>query len=530
MNIWHGKPICGGIAIGTASVYRKNDEGIEKKYAENKEEERKKYTQVKSLAIDELDSLFDRAKSEIGENEAQIFSIHKLMLQDMYYNESVLNIIEKQKMNAETAVLMTSKNFESMFRNLDSAYMRERASDIRDISDRMVALLKGKARVLPSTSKENTIIFASNLAPSETLQMDKSKIVAFVTEAGSTTSHTAILARSMGIPAVAGIKMNGNIDGKRVAIDGYTGTVYIEPDEKVLESLAKTAREKGAGQKKCEPVTKSGKRIKLFANISEPSEVKSIKDGCDGIGIFGSEFLYSGGDTFPSELYQFDAYRKVIEAAKEVSIRTLDIGADKKGTFFGIFREENDAMGMRAIRLCLKYPNIFKTQLRAILRASVCGRVKILLPMVVSCDEIFKAKRIFDEAKAELTAEKTEFDKNIPIGVVIETPAAAIISDDLAKVCDFFMVDADNLAQHTLAMDRKNLVLSELFDRRHKAVMKLIEISAKNAQKNKIPVRLCGEILSDSDKIPELLKMGITEFSVSPQNLKRVSGAICESE
>ena len=527
MNIWKGKAVCGGIAVGTACVYRKNEERIE--YTEDKEAEKEKYTKVKGLAIDELDRLFCRAKSQIGEKEAQIFSIHKMMVEDMYYNESVLNIIEKQKMNAETAVLLTSKNFERLFRNMDNAYMRERASDVRDVSDRIVALLKGKKHILPAAEKENTIIFASNIAPSETFQMDKSKIAAFVTEGGSETSHTAILARSLNIPAVCGVRISGKIDGKRVAVDGYTGTVYIEPDEKTIEMLTKRNKEKTVNRTGA--VTKSGKKVKLLAGISALEEIKNPAFwGCDGIGFFGSEFLYRKGDTFPGEEYQFDAYRKAAEEMKEVSVCTLDIDANKKGTFFGIFREENQAMGMRAIRLCLKYPNIFRTQLRAILKASACGKMKILLPMIVSEDEVIKAKKLLDQAKNELKAEKSDFDDNIHLGVIIETPAAAMISDKLAKICDFFLIDANNLAQYTLAMDRKNIALSDLFDRHHKAVMKMIEITAENAHKNGITVGICGDIVADSDKIPELLKMGIDEFTASPAQFVNLKRGICESE
>lgn len=528
MNIWKGKAVCGGIAIGTACVYRQSEDNIQKKHAENKEAEREKYAAVKSLAIDELDQLFEKAKDEIGEEEAQIFSIHKMMIEDSYYNESVLNIIEKQKMNAETAVLMTSNSFEKLFHNMDNAYMRERAGDIRDVSDRIVSLLRGKKRLIPPTAKENTIIFSRSISPSETLQMDKSKIAAFVTEYGSDTSHTAILARSLGIPAVSGIKISERIDGKRVAIDGYSGIVYVEPDETVIENLKK----KAAGKKEFKTektVTKSGRKIRVLASIAAPEEVKNLSE-CDGIGIFGSKHLFLNGDAFPSETYQFDAYRKVLEGAKEVSICTLDIESDKKGNFFGIFGEENSVIGMRAIRLCLKYPQIFKVQLRAILRASVCGKAKILLPMVVSEQEVLMAKKLIKEAQDELKTEKAEFDGNIPVGVMIETPAAAIISDDLAKICDFFLIDANNLAQYTLAMDRKNLALCELFDKTHKAVMKMIEDTVKNAHKHGIAVGICGDIAAETDKIPELLKLGIDEFVVKPRNILDVKKAVCESE
>ena len=516
MNIWKGTAVCGGIAIGTACVYRRSEDIVVKKYAENKDAEREKYTAVKALAIDELEKLFEKAREEIGEEEAQIFSIHKMMVEDEYYNESVLNIIEKQKMNAETAVLMTSSNFEKLFRKIDNAYMRERAGDIKDVSDRIVALLKGKKRVIPTAEAENTIIFSVNISPSEMMQMDKSKISAFVTEYGSATSHTAILAKSMKIPAVSGIKIRDSIDGKRVAIDGYSGTVYVEPDKAVIEKLIKKEQEIKT------PHKKKGRNVRILVNISAPEEAKSEAVRMSDGGIFESDFLFSQSDTFPSEAYQFDAYRKVLDKAKEVTIRTLDINAEKKGTFFGIFGEKNSAMGMRSIRLCLRYPHLFKTQLRAVLKASVCGKTRILLPMVVSEYEVLTVKKLIKEVQTELKAEKADFDGNIPVGAVIETPASAIISDDLAKICDFFVIDADSLAQFVLAMDRKNPSLSELFDKTHTAVMELIEQTAKNAHKNGISVGICGDIASEPDKISGLLKMGIDEFAVKPKNILKV--------
>ncbi|MBR4172822.1 MAG: phosphoenolpyruvate--protein phosphotransferase [Clostridia bacterium] len=522
MIVWKGIPICDGIAIRTAGVYQKNDGGTLRKIAENKEYELEKYSKVKTLAIDELESLERVAKREIGEKEAQIFSIHKMMVEDMYYDSSVRNIIEKQKMNAETAVLMTSKSFENMFNNMDNAYMRERAGDIKDVSDRIIALLRGKHKLVPRARGENTVIFSGSIAPSEALQMDRSKIVAFVTEDGTENSHTAILARALGIPAVSGINFSGKIDGKRVAVDGYAGIVYIEPDETVIKGLY----EKEKTLQTDEPIRKSGKNVRLLAKISAVDEARNLRD-FDGIGFFGSESLFSAA-VFPSESYQFDAYRKLLERNKEVTICTLDIDAEKKGTFFGIFGEQNAAMGMRAIRLCLKYPQIFKTQLRAVLRASVCGKMRILLPMVVSEEEVIKAKKLILEVKEELKAEKTAFDDKIPIGVVIETPAAAIISDKIAPLCDFFLIDADSLAQFTLAMDRKNIALSDLFDRHHTAVTELIRRAAENGRKNGVAVELTGEITADSDKIPLLLEMGISAFALSPRRLCAIQKAISE--
>jgi len=529
MNIWKGKAVCDGLAVGTACVYRRTKTDVKKRHIEDFAEEAAKYSAVKNLAIDELDRLFKKAHDEIGEKEAQIFSIHKMMVEDTYYNESVLNIIEKQRVNAEAAVLMTSDSFERLFRDMDNAYMRERASDVKDVSDRIIALLAGKSSPYPDVAEENTIIFADNIAPSEALQMDKKRVAAFVTEGGSATSHTAVLARSLRIPAVCGISINSSIDGRRVAVDGYTGTVYIEPDDEFVEKLRKKY------EKKEEKDVKAiqAEAVKITADISAPEEIKSAMiSECDGVGVFRSETLFKGGKTFPQEAFQFDAYRKILEGmrGKTVSVRTLDIDGDKKGNFLGIFREKNPSMGMRSIRICLKRPEIFKTQLRAILKASVCGKIQILLPMVVSLDEVRAAKALFNEAQKELAQEGVEFEPNIPVGVVIETPASAVISDELAKETDFFLIDTDSLASYMLAMDRQNPALSEIMDMRHKAVMKMIEKTAENAHKNGIRAGLCGAIASDAEIIPALLKMGIDEISVSPKKALSVRKMICESK
>ena len=538
MNIWRGKAVCEGFAVGTACVYRRTKD-VAKRHIDDYAEEAAKYAKVKNLAIDELDRLFSKARDEIGEKEAQIFSIHKMMVEDTYYNESVLSIIEKQKVNAETAVLMTSDSFEKLFHNMDNAYMRERASDVRDISDRIIALLGGKSCPYPDAAAENTIIFADNIAPSEALQMDKTRVSAFVTEGGSATSHTAVLARSLGIPAVCGISINSNIDGRRVAVDGYSGIVYIEPDDELIERLRKKYEKRAETDKVLEtakgrePVTKWGKRVKVTADIYAPEEVKSamISD-CDGVGIFRSETLYKSGKTLPCEAFQFDAYRKILEGmkGKPVCVRTLDIDADKKGNFFGIFREKNPSMGMRAIRICLKRPEIFKTQLRAILKASVCGKIQILLPMITSEDEVIAAKRILAEAKTELIEERIDFEKNIPVGVMIETPASAVVSDELAQEADFFLIDADNLAQYMLCMDRQNPALCDIMDMQHKAVLKMIEQVVNNAHKKGIPAGLCGTLASDAGTLPLLLKMGIDEFSVIPKKALSLRKAILETE
>ena len=538
MNIWKGKAVCDGVAVGKACVYRRNAKGVRKKHIKDYKAETEKYAAVKSLAIDELDKLFCKATSEIGENAAQIFSIHKMMVEDEYYNESVLRIIEKERVSAEAAVLMTSDSFEKLFKDMDSAYMRERASDIRDVSDRIVALLGGNSCPYPEVAEENTIVFAENIAPSEAMQIDKSKVCAFVTEAGSATSHTAILARSLGIPAVAGIKISSDIDGKRVAVDGYTGTVYIEPDNDIIERLKneheKKEREENELQhlKNTSVKTPSGKRVKISADLQETEEIKiAMISGSEGVGIFRSETLYKRGKGLPNEDFQFDAYRKITEGAGEngISIRTLDIEPDKKGNFFGIFKEKNPSLGLTAIRICLLRPELFKTQLRAILRASACGKTRILLPMISSVDEVKKAKKLLTEAKRELAQKGASFDANIPVGIMIETPAAVFISDELAKEADFFMINADLLAQYMLAMDRQNPVLDGIMDMRHAAVIRAIQIAAENAHKNGISVGLCGAIASDSDMIGSFLEMGIDEFSVNPKKTLSVKKAVQSS-
>ncbi len=530
MNIWKGTAVSDGIAVGTASVYRRNARGG-KRYIMDCKAESEKFAAVKSLAIDELDRLFSRAHAEIGENAAQIFSIHKLMLEDIYYNESVLNIIEKERVSAETAVLMTSDSFERLFSGMENAYMRERAGDIRDVSDRIIALLDGKSCPYPDAEAENTIIFADNITPSEAMQMDKSKVSAFVTERGSETSHTAILARSLGIPAVAGIRTDDSIDGKLVAVDGYTGTVYVEPDKKVISRLLKESEKRTKKRKSLEEtkklpsVTKSGKSIAISVDMSVPEEAKYIPS-CDGAGILRAETLYKSGKGLPKESFLFDAYRKVIEGMKNkpVSICALDVDEDKKGDFFGIFCEKNPEMGMKGIRICLMRPEIFKVQLRALVRAAFCGEVRLLLPMVVSGYEVDAAKKLLEDTKRELKAEK-----NIPVGILIETPAAAINSDELAKKADFFVIDADRLTQYILAMDRQNLALAELFDMRHSTVFRAIEWVAENAHKNGIKVGLCGAIASDGAIIPTLLKMGIDELAVKPKKLLSTGKAVQES-
>lgn len=531
MNILKGRAVSDGFCVGRARVYRKNTEVV-RRNIEDCRAESEKFAAVRSLAIDELDKLFQRAHDEIGENEARIFSIHKMMLEDCCYTESVLNIIEKQRVNAETAVLMTSDSFERLFSDMDNAYMRERAGDIRDVSDRVIALLGGKSCPCPDAETENTVIFADNITPGEAVQVDKSKVSAFVTERGSENSHTAILARSLGIPAVSGVKPDFGIDGKLVAVDGYTGTVYIEPDGNFIERLRRDAEKRARKAKALEEakkmpaVTKSGKRVTVSLDISAPEEVKCALP-CDGIGIFRTEALYKAAKSLPQESFLFDAYRKSIEGmkGKPVSICAPDIDEDKKGDFFGIFREKNPSLGMKSIRICLMRPEIFKIQLRAVVRAAFCGDVRFILPMVISAYEVTAAKKLLEEAKRDF-----ETDKNIPVGVMIETPAAVLNSGELAEAADFFLIDADSLTQYILAMDRNNPALADMFDIRNPAVMCAIKTVIENAHRKGIEVGICGALASDSEQLSALLRMGIDGLSVTPKKLLQVRKNIQECE
>lgn len=538
MDIIKGNPVSGGIAFGKILIFKKDDSKVVRKHVENTDAEIERYTAAKSKAMDELELLYYKADREIGRAEAEIFSIHRMMLEDTDYSQSVENIIKKQKINAESAVLMTADNFSEIFAETGDPYMQARAADVRDISDRVIGILSGKAeKVLSRVGK--TVIFADDLSPGETLQMDKTDITAFVTRFGSSSSHTAILARSMNIPAVIGVDFPHEYDGCDVAVDGCTGEIFINPDEKTAVLLLKKKKEKDLNREllkrlKGKPtVTAGGKTVKLYANIGSPDDLGNVLlNDAEGIGLFRSEFLYLESDGFPSEEKQFEAYKKVCEGMgeKPVIIRTLDIGADKKAEYFNLPDEENPAMGMRAIRLCLSRPQIFKTQLRAILRASAFGNIMIMFPMIVSEKEITEAKKILETAKSELLSEEIPFSENIPVGIMIETPAAAVISDKLAKHADFFSVGTNDLTQYTLAADRQNSGISEFADPHHEAVFRLIRTAAENAHKAGIWLGICGELGADTEIIPKLVKMGIDELSVSPTNILEVRRVIRECE
>ncbi len=540
MIVLSGKSVCSGIALGKISIYKRDTTPVKRRHIEDTSAEIRRYNEARQLAIDELELLYYKATHEIGEAEAQIFSIHKMMLEDIDYNESVENIIERQKLCSEAAVLMTAETFSKMFSEMDDVYMQARSGDVLDISDRVIAILTGAERNEVGADEEDMVIFADDLAPSETLQMDKDKISAFVTEKGSTTSHTAILARSLNIPAIIGISglSKDEYDGKKVAVDGYLGKVYIEPTEEIITELSEKKREKDEQREllksmKDQPsVTLDGKEIKLYANIGTPSDLGGvIMNDAEGIGLFRSEFLYLQTETYPSEDLQFEAYKKVCESMgdKPVIIRTLDIGADKQISYFKLAREENPALGMRAIRLCLTRTDIFKTQLRAILRASAFGNVMIMLPMIVSPEEIRKAKAILEEAKKELSAMGIPFSENLPVGIMIETPAAAMISDILAEEADFFSIGTNDLVQYMLAMDRQNEAVAEMMDFHHEAVMRAIKMVIDNSHKKGIWTGICGELGSVPELIPRFLEMGIDELSVVPGKVLEIRKIIRES-
>lgn len=537
MNILTGKSVCGGIDFGRIVYFKKNEQKIKRQHIENIKAEQERYISARNEAINELELLYYKAEKEIGEAEAQIFSIHRMMLEDADYNESVMNIIAKQSLNAESAVLMTAESFSKMFSDMEDAYMQARASDVKDISYRVINILTG-AEEKNLSATEKSIIFAEDLAPSETLQMDKEKISAFVTEKGSPSSHTAILARSLGIPAIIGIENAEEYNGKLAAVDGYTGTVYIEPDEEIRERLSEKKRQRDEQQSllkvlKDKPtVTIDGKHIKLYANIGTPADLGSvIVNDAEGIGLFRSEFLYLEGNDFPDEEVQFEAYKKVAEGMgeKPVIIRTLDIGADKKIDYFNLKKEENPALGMRAIRICLKHKNIFKTQLRAILRASYFGNIMIMFPMIVSEEELHEAKSVLEEARRELKKEGIHYSENLPVGIMIETPAAAVISDKLAKESDFFSIGTNDLTQYMLAMDRQNEDVSDMVDTHHEAILRTIKQVIDNSHKAGIWTGICGELGADTELVPRLLKMGIDELSVSANKVLEIRKIIRES-
>ncbi len=537
MKKYTGKGVYGAIAIGSISVLKKNDAAVTRIHVEDTAAEKARVEKAKQAATEQLQAIHDKALKEVGETNAQIFEIHIMMLEDEDYNESIANIIDTQQVNAEYAVAVTSDNFAEMFAAMDDAYMQARSADVRDISNRIIANLTGTADS-SAESSGSMIVCADDLAPSETVALDKDKVLAFVTAHGSSNSHTAILARNMNIPAVIGMgdEFLSEISSRTPAIvDGYTGTVIIDPDEATIAEY--TAKRTADEEKKRllqelkgkDNVTVDGHRINIYANISGIDNIGAVLlNDAGGIGLFRSEFLYLENSDYPTEEQQFHAYKRVLEsmAGKKVIIRTLDIGADKQVDYFGLKKEDNPALGYRAIRICLTRPEIFKTQLRALYRASVFGNLGIMFPMITSVREVERIKAICEEVKTELRTDGIEFSDRIELGIMIETPAAALISDKLAPMVDFFSVGTNDLTQYTLACDRQNPDIEEFIDTHHEAILRLIEMSAENAHKHGAWIGICGELAADTSLTERFLRMEIDELSVSPSFVLKVRDAV----
>lgn len=537
MKKFSGKGVYSAVAIGKISVFKKRDVSVTRTHITDAAAELERVEQAKQKAAGQLQAIYDKALREVGETNAQIFEIHMMMLDDEDYNDSIRSIIETQSVNAEYAVAVTADNFSEMFASMEDPYMQARSADVRDISNRLIANLTGTASE-GASGGDKMIVCAEDLAPSETVALDKDKVLAFVTAKGSSNSHTAILARNMNIPAVIGAGdefLSSITDGQTAAVDGYTGEIFLDPDE---ETIAKYSRKREADEEKKrllqelkgkENVTLDGRKINIFANISGTDNIGAVLlNDAGGIGLFRSEFLYLENTDFPTEDQQFQAYKRVLEsmAGKKVVIRTLDIGADKQVDYFGLKKEENPALGLRAIRICLTRPEIFRTQLRALYRASVFGNLAIMFPMITSVREVERIKSICDEVKQELCSEGIEYSDKVELGIMIETPAAAIISDQLAPLVDFFSVGTNDLTQYTLACDRQNPDIEEFIDTHHEAVLRLIEMSAENAHKNGAWIGICGELAADTTLTEQFLRMGIDELSVSAPFVLKVRDAV----
>lgn len=539
MNVYQGKSVFGGIAIGHLCVYQKGEQQVTRQKIEDVEAEVKRFQVAREAAQAQLGELYDKAVKEVGEANAAIFEMHQMLLEDEDYQDSVENIIRTQQVNAEYATAVTSDHFSSMFAEMDDDYMKERAADIRDISERVIANLNGENKSKVVTD-EPVIILADDLAPSETVQLEKDKVLSFVTVHGSVNSHTAILARTMGIPALVSTEMEltQDLDGKLAVVDGNHGTIYVDPDAETMEKMKTLKKEEEEKKellqtfKNKESITLDGKRVLTYANIGNVKDLALVlQNGAEGIGLFRSEFLYLESETYPTEEEQFEVYKKVAEtmAGKRVIIRTLDIGADKQADYFELAKEENPAMGVRAIRICLTRPEIFKTQLRALFRASAYGNIAIMYPMITSLSEIAQIKAIVEEVKTELDADGVPYGTPEQ-GIMIETPAAATISDLLAKEVDFFSIGTNDLTQYTLAIDRQNQSLDAFFDAHHIAVLRMIYQTVQNAHKAGIWCGICGELGADSDLTELFLAMGIDELSVSPGRLLTIRRLICETD
>lgn len=537
MKIYKGKGVYSAVAIGKISVFKRNEVSVKRTHVEDTKAEMQRLKSAKEITLKQLKSIYEKALKEVGETNAQIFEIHMMMIEDEDYNESIENIIESQKVNAEYAVAVTSDNFTEMFSAMDDSYMQARAADVKDISNRLISNFSCDSNT-ENFGNEKVIICADDLAPSETVLLDKNKVFAFVTAFGSSNSHTAILARNMNIPAIIGVGENflSEIsDGVTAAVDGFTGEIFVEPDQKTIEKMK--AKQKDDEEKKLllqnlkgkENITVDGTKINIFANIGSVDNIGSVLlNDAGGIGLFRSEFLYLENSDYPTEEQQFQAYKKVLEsmAGKKVIIRTLDIGADKKVDYFNLDKEDNPALGYRAIRICLTRPEIFKTQLRALYRSSIYGNLGIMFPMITSKSELEKIIAICNEVKSELKNEGIDYSENIELGIMIETPAAAVISDVLAPMVDFFSVGTNDLTQYTLACDRQNPNIEEFCDTHHEAILRLIQYSAESAHKNNAWIGICGELAADTSLTERFLRMGIDELSVSPSYVLKLRDTV----
>lgn len=535
-----GKSVFGGVAIGKIQFYKRNEITIKRTRVEDVEAEVERFQNAKAKTLELLKGLYEKALEDVGEANAMIFEAHQLMLEDPDYVESIENIIRTQDVNAEYAIGATADNFAAIFEAMDDAYMQGRAADVRDVSERLLQALSSQNETV-MVMDEPVIIAADDLVPSETVQLDKEKVLSFVTMYGSANSHTAILARTMNIPAVIGLgeALKEEYDGKVAIVDGVDGKVYIDPDEETMASMQKKQK-KDQEQKELlnqlkgkENVTKSGQKVNVYANIGNLADVGAVlKNDAGGIGLFRSEFLYLESDTYPTEEQQFAVYKKVAEtmAGKKVIIRTLDIGADKQVDYFKLDKEDNPALGYRAIRICLTRPEIFKTQLRALYRASAYGQISIMFPMIISVAEVKKIKEIVEEVKAELRTEGAAFREDVELGIMIETPAAVMVSRELAKEVDFFSVGTNDLTQYTLAIDRQNQKLEDFYDSHHTAVLAMIRMAAESAHAEGKWIGICGELGADVTLTETFLKMGIDELSVAPGMVLKVRQKIREAE
>lgn len=521
-----GKSVSSGITIGPLALFHRNTISTAVRPIDDAEAEVSRFQAARAASISQLQSLYEKAVEKVGEEQAAVFEVHQMMLDDDDYVDDIVSQIRDEKLNAEAAVEHTAQNFAAMFRGMDDAYMQARAADVLDISRRVERELCG-GEGIDFSAYDQVIIAADDLAPSETLQLDTDKILGFVTSGGSTNSHTAILARTLGIAAVVstGTQLHNDVDGKTAIVDGTTGTVYIDPDEETLERMKKRQdseirrRQELESVRGTESVTRDGRHIDVYANIGNPDNLPQVlSNDAEGIGLFRSEFLYLGRNTYPTEEEQFEAYKKTAQtmAGKKVIIRTLDIGADKKVDYFNLAPEENPAMGMRAIRICLTRPELFRTQLRALCRASAFGTIAVMFPMIVSTGEVRRAKAILQDVQRELDEQGMKYDPHMEVGIMIETPAAAVMSDELAKEVDFFSIGSNDLTQYTLAIDRQQTQLDAFFDAHHPAVLRLIGQTIANGHKEGIWVGICGELGADLALTETFLRMGVDELSVSP--------------